>query len=66
MMKIVKELVAGKYKVLALDGSIPLKPFKHVRVAGEEFVAIIPYDLRDSVAILNDDRSFIGKEIEFV
>ena len=66
MMKIVKELVAGKYKVLALDGSVPMKPFKYVRVDGEEFVAIIPYDLRDSIAIVDDDRSFIGKEIEFI
>ena len=65
MLKVKKELSIGKYKVLSLNGSLPLKPFKIARIKNEDFLVTIPYDLKDSIAI-ESNQHFIDEVVEFI
>ncbi len=64
-MKVENELSIGKYKVLLLDKNLPLKPFKAIRIKNKEFKIIIPYDLKNSIAI-ESDGDFINETVEFI
>ncbi|MCI1999565.1 MAG: hypothetical protein LKJ75_02510 [Clostridia bacterium] len=64
MLKVKDEASIGKYKVLFLDGPIPLKPFTCVLVKGIKMKATMPYDLKNSIAI-ESNETFINENVEF-
>ena len=64
MIKIVKQLDAGKYTVLCLNAPIPNIKFKKLVIDEKEYESVIVYDLPKSIAI-KTKGNFVGKEIKF-
>ena len=64
MVKIEKQLNAGKYTVLCLNQPIPFECGNKVTIDGREYEAEIVYDLPNSIGILATG-SFVGKDIVF-
>ena len=65
VIKVTDQLSVGKYIMLGLDTEIPRTSFNAVIIDGKEYEPIIPYDIKNSIAIKATDN-FIGKEISFV
>lgn len=65
LIKVFKQLNAGKYSVLLLDSKIPSSRFSKLVIAGKAYKPVIVYDLPDSIAIAAEGE-FEGKEVEFI
>lgn len=64
MVKIEKQLNAGKYIVLCLNQPIPFDCGNKVTIDGREYETEVVYDLPNSIGILANGN-FVGKEIVF-
>lgn len=65
MIKIIKQLDAGKYIVLCLDAPVPNINYKKLVIEEKEYEPVTVYDLPKSIAI-KEKGDFVGKEIKFV
>ena len=65
MIKIIKQIDAGKCTLLILDSPIPNKNFHKVSIDGNKYETEIAYDMKNSIGILGNGE-FEGKEIVFV
>ena len=65
LIKVFKQLKAGKYSVLLLDSEIPSAKFSKLLIAGKEYEPVIVFDLPDSIAVAAEGE-FEGKEVEFI
>lgn len=64
MIKIEKQLDAGKYTALFLNSPVPHMNFKKLIIDGKEYEPVIAYDLPKCIAV-NAKGDFEGKEINF-
>ena len=64
MRKVISEMNIGNYKVLALDGELPLKRYRKYVIDGTAYDIVPVYDLPNCIAIESDDH-FAGKTVEF-
>ena len=64
MIRIEKQLDAGKYTVLCLNQPIPVECGEKVTIDNKEYKTEIVYDLPNSIGILANGN-FEGKEILF-
>lgn len=64
MRKVTSEMSIGDYKVLTLDGALPLKRYTKYVIEGKEYDIIPVYDLPNCIAIESEDH-FEGKTVEF-
>lgn len=64
MLKIIKEFSIGPYKVLSVDGVLPLSGYRKYVIDGKNYSIVPLYDIPNSIAIESND-SFIGKTVEF-
>ena len=60
MYKIVNEIRAGKYVVLAFDQPVLEKLYSKVEISGKEYDVVPCYGITDIV--IKSDDSFVGKE----
>lgn len=65
MIKVKKQLDAGKMTLLILDSPIPDSNFSKVLIDGNAYETEIAYDLKDSIGILGKGE-FENKEIQFI
>ncbi len=65
MIKIIKQLDAGKYTVLCLNAPVPNTNFRKLSIDEKEYESVIVYDLPESIAI-EAKGDFVGKEIIFL
>lgn len=65
MIKVYKQLKAGKYTVLLLDSAIPATKFTKLVIDGAEYAPEMVYDLKDSIGITGVG-DFEGKEVKFI
>ncbi len=65
MIKVEKQLDAGKYTLLILNVLVPNINFKKVIIDGNEYETEIAYDLKNSIGILGKGN-FVNKEIQFI
>lgn len=65
MIKVDKQLQAGKYTVLLLDSEIPHIRFSKLVIDGEEFKPETVYDLENSIGVAATG-DFEGKEVKFI
>lgn len=63
-IKVIKQLMAGKYAVLFYDEE-PVPNYTKVVVGGKEYKPEIVYDLRGCIAI-EATGDFVGETIQFV
>lgn len=64
MVKVEKQLNAGKYIVLCLNQPIPFDCGNKVTIDGREYETEVVYDLPNAIGILATGN-FVGKEIVF-
>lgn len=64
MGKIITQLEVGKYTLLELDSTLPLKKYNKIVIEGKEYSTEIAYDLQNSIAVLAKGN-FVGKEVSF-
>lgn len=65
MIKVDKQLQAGKYTVLLLDSEIPPIRFSKLVIDGEEYKPETVYDLENSIGVAATG-DFEGKEVKFI
>lgn len=65
MIKVDKQLQAGKYTVLLLDSEIPHIRFSKLVIDGEEYKPETVYDLENSIGVAATG-DFEGKEVKFI
>lgn len=65
MIKVDKQLQAGKYTVLLLDSEIPHIRFSKLVIDGKEYKPETVYDLENSIGI-PATGDFEGKEVKFI
>lgn len=65
MIKVKKQLDAGKMTLLILDSPIPDSNFSKALIDGNAYETEIAYDLKDSIGILGKGE-FENKEIQFI
>jgi hypothetical protein len=66
MCKVNYEFIAVKYRVLGLDEPIPDKSFYKYEIDGKKYEPVPVYDLPGCIAIDDDGKSLMGKEVLFV
>lgn len=65
MIKVQKQLKAGKYTVLLLDSDVPIKRYSKLLIDGKEYEPEIVYDFGNSVGVAASG-DFEGKEVKFI
>lgn len=65
MIKVEKQIDAGKFTLLILDSPVPDSNFQKVSIDGKEYETEIAYDLRNSIGIPGKG-DFEGKNVQFV
>ena len=66
MCKVNDEFVVVKYRVLGLDEPAPWKPYDGFLIDGKVYEAVPVYDLPGCIAIHDDGKSLLGREVDFV
>lgn len=65
MRTVIAEFSVKNYKVLKLDGSIPMKEHKKYRIAGKEYEIVLLYDMPNCIAI-EAEGTFVGEPVDFI
>lgn len=65
MIKVDKQLEAGKYTVLLLNSEIPRTKFSKLVIDGKEYKPETVYDLDNSIGVAATG-DFEGKEVKFI
>ena len=65
MIKVVSQSNVGKFTVLFLSDSLPLKKFYKIEINGKEYQPEIVYDMPKALAV-NEKENFVGKTINFI
>lgn len=65
MIKVHKQLKAGKHTVLLLDSEVPHTKFSKLHIDGKEYKPETVYDLENSIGVAATG-DFEGKEVKFI
>ena len=65
MRKVISELNIKNYKILTLDGELPLKPYTKYVIDGKTYDIVPMYDMPNCIAIESAGH-FEGKTVEFI
>lgn len=65
MIKVHKQLNAGKYTILLLDSEVPHTRFSKLLIGGMEYKPETVYDLENSIGVAATG-DFEGKEVKFI